>query len=102
MNDVIDDASGHRLVLSGERGDDAELVYARDDSRMYLLHTEVPDVFRGQGVGSKLVSASLEVARRGRLTVVPWCPFARRWLRDHPSATDGVTIDWSTPPPGRR
>ena len=71
MSGVIDDVLGHRLVLRAERGEEAELVYARDESRMFLLHTEVPPVFRGQGAGGTLVSASIDVARRDGLTVVP-------------------------------
>jgi hypothetical protein len=31
--------------------------------------------------------------------VVPWCPFADRWLRDHPDEAAGVVIDWEAPPP---
>ena len=29
------------------------------------------------------------------LTIVPTCPFARRWLGEHPDAIGDVTIDWS-------
>jgi hypothetical protein len=31
--------------------------------------------------------------------LVPWCPFARRWLKEHPEAAEGVSIDWETLPP---
>jgi hypothetical protein len=40
-------------------------------------------------------------ARDEHLTLVPWCPFARRWLAKHPDAAVGVPIDWDTPPPAR-
>src|SRR5205807_663059 len=33
------------------------------------------------------------------LTVVPWCPYARRWLRKHPDVAGTAAVDWSTPPP---
>jgi predicted GNAT family acetyltransferase len=98
--DVTDDATGHRLVVADDADDaEAELVYDRDGDHLHLVHTEVPEVFRGQGTGARLVTAALDLARRDGLVVVPWCPFARRWLHEHPDATDGVTIDWSTPPP---
>lgn len=87
----------HRFVAKAG-GAEAELVYKRDDDRLYLLHTEVPAAFRGHGTGGKLVAAAVDVARRDDLTIVPWCPFARRWLREHPDLTDGVQIDWSTLP----
>ncbi len=39
-------------------------------------------------------------ARAEGLTVVPWCPFARRWLRQHPDEAAGLVIDWEAPRPG--
>ncbi len=99
MSDVIvtNDAMGGRLVVRTD-DDEAELVYDRDATHLYLLHTEVPDAFRGQGTGARLVTAALDLARQNGLVVVPWCPFARGWLREHPAATEGVSIDWKTPP----
>jgi predicted GNAT family acetyltransferase len=47
-----------------------------------------------------LVRAALERAEREDLTVVPWCPFARRWLHEHPDQAARVTMDWETKPPG--
>ena len=99
MTGVTDDVARHRLVVRSEDGAEAEFVYKRDGDRLYLVHTEVPAAFRGQGTGGWLVSAALDVARRDGLTVVPWCPFARRWLREHPDEVVGVAIDWSIPPP---
>lgn len=99
MTEIIDDVDRHRLVVTAESGDEAELVYRRDPEHLYLVHTGVPEAFRGQGTGGQLVSAALELARREGLTVVPWCPFARRWMREHPAALADVTIDWKTPPP---
>jgi uncharacterized protein len=99
MTDITDDVAGHRLVVTNETSEEAELVYRRDGDQLYLIHTEVPKAFRGQGTGGKLVTAALDLARAEQLTIVPWCPFARRWLHEHPDAADGVTIDWSIPPP---
>lgn len=96
--DVLDDQAGQRLVVSIDDAE-AELVYDRDGDHLYLLHTEVPDEFRGHGTGGQLVRAALELARRDGLALVPWCPFARRWLREHPDAHHDVQIDWTTPAP---
>jgi len=30
--------------------------------------------------------------------VVPLCPFARRWLEQHPEAAATVNVDWGEPP----
>lgn len=101
MVEVVDDEAGHRVVVRADGGSEAELVYRRDGERIYVEHTEVPAAFRGQGTGGRLVSAALDLARREDLTIVPWCPFARRWLEEHPDAAAGVAIDWSPGPPRR-
>ena len=30
--------------------------------------------------------------------MLPWCPYARKWLQDHAAAAAVVTIDWRAPP----
>jgi uncharacterized protein len=96
--DVRDDTVASRLVLE-EDGVEAELIYRKRAGRMILIHTEVPDALGGRGIGGRLVRAALARARAENLTLVPWCPFARRWLTDHPDEAEGVSIDWDTLPP---
>ena len=81
-------------------GSEARLEFDLEDGRMLLLHTEVPPAFQGQGMGGRLVSAAVGKARADRLVIVPWCPYARKWLKDHADATEGVEVDFKTPPPG--
>jgi predicted GNAT family acetyltransferase len=98
---VTDDRDNDRFVLA--KGDDeAELVYELDLGRLLLLHTEVPEAFRGQGVGGQLVSAAVARARADALTIVPWCPYARRWLQEHSDARGDVVVDFDTPPTAGR
>ena len=92
---VVDDAAASRYVLQ-ESGAEAELVYVIDGDRMILVHTGVPDEWGGHGIGGRLVRAALARAAVNELTVVPLCPFARRWLEDHPDESAGVTVDWTT------
>jgi hypothetical protein len=92
---VVDDAASGRYVLR-EGGAEAELVYVIDGDRMTLVHTGVPDEWGGHGIGGRLVRAALARAAVNELTVVPLCPFARRWLEDHSDEAAGVTIDWAT------
>jgi uncharacterized protein len=66
--------------------------------RLILVHTGVPLSLEGRGVGGELVLAAVDRAKAEHLTLVPLCPFARRWLRDHPETTEGVTIDWTRAP----
>lgn len=97
---VRDDRPGQRFVLE-EHGGAGELAYEVEDGRLLLLHTEVDDALRGHGAGGRLVRAAVARAADDGLTVVPWCPYARRWLREHPDVADTVTIDWRTPRPIR-
>jgi predicted GNAT family acetyltransferase len=98
IDDVRNDTAGNRFVIEAG-GVEAELIYRKRAGRLILIHTEVPDALGGRGIGGTLVRAALAHARAEQLTIVPWCPFARRWLTDHPGETQDVTIDWDTLPP---
>jgi predicted GNAT family acetyltransferase len=95
---VLDLPSESRFVIRG-RGAEAELVYSRQGDRLILVHTEVPEAWSGHGMGGRLVRAALHRARAEGLTIVPWCPYARKWLKSHPDETGGVAIDYQTPRP---
>jgi predicted GNAT family acetyltransferase len=54
------------------------------------MHTEVDDVFEGQGVGSALVREALEDARRKGFEVLPFCPFVNGYIEKHREYLDLV------------
>ncbi len=93
MEEVVDNRDDGRfeLAVGGHVG---ELFYRVIGDRLVLIHTEVPEELAGQGVGGSLVRASLDRAAREGLTIVPLCPFARRWMGDHSDEVGGVGIDW--------
>jgi len=62
----------------------AKIDYAQSNGRLNLLHTEVPNEYQGQGIGSDLARAALEYARAENLEVVPTCPFVATYIRRHP------------------
>jgi predicted GNAT family acetyltransferase len=97
---VVDDAAGSRFVIR-EGNAVAELIYARQGDRLILVHTGVPEAWGGRGIGGRLVRAALNGAKAEGLTVVPWCPYARHWLHEHPDDAATVSIDWETPRPER-
>jgi predicted GNAT family acetyltransferase len=72
----------------------AELVYEVEGSRLLILHTEVPKALSGRGIGGRLVVAAAAKAKEEGLTVVPWCPFARRWLRENPARAGSIIVDF--------
>jgi predicted GNAT family acetyltransferase len=96
---VRDDAEHHRFVLEHD-GAEAQLVYRRNGARLILVHTEVPEELGGRGLGGRLVRAAIDRAAAESLTVVPWCPFARKWIDNHPDAAAAVQVDWTPPPAG--
>ncbi len=91
--DVVDRVEEQRFVLEQDNRE-AELVYRRLGPRLVLIHTEVPEELGGRGVGGLLVQAAVARAQAEGLTLEPQCPFARKWLRDHPDVTRTVVVAW--------
>jgi|SRR5580704_11131110 predicted GNAT family acetyltransferase len=96
--EVVDVPAESRFVIRGPDGE-AELLYHLNGKRFVLVHTEVPESWSGRGIGGRLVRAALARARAEHLTVVPWCPYARHWLKEHPDEAGGVDVDFQTLPP---
>lgn len=89
--DIIleDHGSKGRYVVRGEDGAEAEMTFTRVGERQIIIdHTLVPDAFRGQGVGLKLVTRAVEDARAAGKTIIPLCPFAAAQFRRHPEWAD--------------
>lgn len=69
------------MSINGEK---AFLQYRLRGDRLVILHTEVPTVLEGHGVGGKIVKAALEHAKEKGLKVNPLCPFAAHYIDRHP------------------
>jgi uncharacterized protein len=67
--------------------------YDLGDGVIAFLHTETDPRFRGQGVAAHLIRSSLDSARERHLAVLPYCPFVRRWMAEHPEYIDLVPED---------
>lgn len=65
--------------------------YSRAGNRIIFTHTEVPEAYRGQGIGKELVRTALEKVRAEELTVRPLCPFVKSYIADHPEFQDLVS-----------
>ena len=90
---VTDNQAASRFEVS-DGGHLAELRYHLSGKRLALIHTEVPEELEGRGIGGLLVAAAVDRAAREGLTIVPFCPFARRWLERHAEVADQAVIDW--------
>jgi predicted GNAT family acetyltransferase len=91
--DIVDVPDERRFVAVKD-GAVAELVYRIEGGRLVVVHTGVPEELEGHGLGGRLVRGALDKAQRQQLTLVPLCPFARRWLREHPDDAQRVPVDW--------
>jgi uncharacterized protein len=64
--------------------------YRLHDGVIAFLHTQIDPRFRGQGLAGRLIQSSLDAARERHLAVLPYCPYVRRWIAEHPSYADLV------------
>jgi uncharacterized protein len=92
--EIMDNKAEGRLEAEVD-GVRAELIYKVAHGRLVIEHTRVPKQIGGRGIASKLVSSAVDKAVEEGLTVVPVCPFAGPWLRQHPDIASKVTIDWT-------
>jgi predicted GNAT family acetyltransferase len=84
-----ENGSKGRYVVSGPGGAEAEMTFTRvGEHQLIIDHTGVPDAFRGQGVGLRLVTRAVEDARAASRRIVPLCPFAAAQFRRHPEWAD--------------
>jgi len=68
----------------------AYLEYTLAGKILQLIHSEVPEALRGQGLGSELAHSALEWAREQGLKVDVICPSVAEYLTKHPEYADLV------------
>jgi uncharacterized protein len=68
----------------------AVAIYRQQGDRLVFTHTEVPCADEGHGVGSALVRAALDDARRRGFKIVPACSFVTAFVRRHPEYDDAA------------
>ncbi|MEM1376008.1 MAG: N-acetyltransferase [Pseudomonadota bacterium] len=84
-----DDGKKGRYFVRAPGGVEAEMTYTWGRPGCVIIdHTEVPDVFRGQGVGLRLLKQLVADARSTPFEVVPLCPFAAAQFKRHSELTD--------------
>ena len=86
---IEETGSKGRYFLGAPGGAVAEMTFSKVGEHMFIIdHTEVPDAFRGQGAGLKLVTRAVEDARAMGKKIIPLCPFANAQFRRHPEWAD--------------
>jgi predicted GNAT family acetyltransferase len=86
----LDETEGKgRYLYRGGAGEAAQMTFSKAGAGLIIIdHTEVPDAFRGQGVGLALVARAVDDARAGGKRILPLCPFAASQFRRHPEWAD--------------
>lgn len=78
-----------RYWVKGAGGEEAEMTFSKTGEDMIIIdHTLVPDAFRGQGIGLKLVERGVADARAAGKKIIPLCPFAAAQFKRHPEWAD--------------
>jgi hypothetical protein len=84
---VIDNTEEQRFELK-IGGQTAYAYYALAPGVITFMHTDVPQVLSGQGVGSRLIKGALEQVRSRGLKVKAECAFTAGYLGKHPEFGD--------------
>ena len=88
--EVTDNPAEHRYEIHTDGELAGFVAYRERPEGLALTHTEMDDAFEGQGLGSKLVAATLDDLRSRGLEVLPICPFVRSYIERHPEYVDLV------------
>ena len=86
-----EDRATHGRYVARVEGIDAEaeLIYSRAGPKLIVAeHTEVPDVFRGQGFGRLLAQRMVADARKEGVKISALCTFVNAERRKHPDWAD--------------
>jgi predicted GNAT family acetyltransferase len=86
---MLEETETKGRYVFAEGGSTAEMTFSKaGDSLLIIDHTEVPDAFRGEGVGLALVTRAVADARASGKKILPLCPFAAAQFRRHPDWAD--------------
>ena len=85
-------STSDRLELDVD-GNIAFIEYELSNKTLFLLHTEVPPVLEGKGVGKAIVEKALQYAKENHYKVAPRCTFVQSYLKRHSEWNDIVSSD---------
>ena len=64
--------------------------YRPRGDRYSFVHTEIGDEFGGRGLASRLIKDTLDDMRARGMSVLPYCPFVKRYIQRHADYQDLV------------
>ena len=78
------------LLVDGDYAGRAD--YRVRDGVVVIVHSEVDERFRGQGLGSKLVTRTLDLLRSRGEKVKVVCPFFAAYVEKHPDEYADIIV----------
>ena len=82
------DTSG-RYYYQSEGRPEAELTFSKTGRTMIIVdHTDVPEAYKGEGIGLVLLTQVVEDMRSAGKKIIPLCPFANAQFHKHPEWQD--------------
>ena len=86
---VVNNKDKHRFELN--LGTDiAYMEYRYQNKTKVLMHTYVPEKYRGKGNALKFIQQVLDDLRQAKVQVMVNCPAVSRFIREHPEYNDLV------------
>jgi hypothetical protein len=75
------------LIKLGSRAN-AKLAFHVEGKKMHFDSTYTPQEFRGKGIGSQLMQAGIDYAKKMGFIIVPVCSFSVEYFKKHPEYAD--------------
>ena len=72
------------LTVGSQR---AFINYRKIGSTYLLIHTEVPEALRGNGIATALVEKAFVYLKENQLKMRPYCAYIQYYLKKHPEWT---------------
>jgi predicted GNAT family acetyltransferase len=88
--EVRENAAEHRFEIwvGDERA--GLTVYEGEGPQLPFVHTQIDERFAGQGLASILIREALSTVQARGGSVLPYCPFVKRFIQKHPEFLDLV------------
>jgi predicted GNAT family acetyltransferase len=81
MDITVEHNKEEQVFYANLGGSVAELAYSiPSDDTINMMHTYVPEEYRGNGIGEKLVEKALAYAKENNYRVIPSCSFVARYV----------------------
>ena len=88
--EVTDNPSASRFEMTVDGELVGHLDYREHEGEYAIPYTRIYPQFEGHGHGSELVVRSLEAIRDRQGTVLPYCPFVPKVIRENPELVELV------------